>query len=121
MSRTILIVEDYEDSRMFLKLLLVMNGYETIEAVDGLEAIERVRRNSPDLILMDISMPVMDGLTATRKIRTTRLGAHIPIIAITAYGKQFYKKAVEAGCNDLIEKPVDFETLETKLEQYLGK
>lgn len=121
MSRIILIVEDYEDSRAFLKLLLETYGYETIEAADGLDAIETVRKNFPDLILMDISMPVMDGLTATRKIRNTKRGAHIPIIAITAFGKQFYKKALEAGCNDLIEKPVDFDTRETKLEQYLSK
>lgn len=66
-------------------------------------------------------MPSMDGLTATRKIRTTGRGAHIPIIAITAFEKQFYQKALEAGCDDLIEKPVDFDALETKLEQYLGK
>ena len=120
MSRIILIVEDYEDSRLFLKLLLEMDGYETIEAGDGLEAIKIVRERFPDLILMDIAMPVMDGLTATRKIRTTRRGVNIPIIAITAHGRQFYKKAIEAGCNDLIEKPVDFDMLETKIEQYLG-
>ncbi len=121
MSRTILIVEDYEDSRNFLKLLLETYGYITIVAVDGLEAIETVRRNVLDLILMDIAMPLMDGLTATRKIRTIGRGAKIPIIAITAHGKHFYEKALEAGCNDLIEKPVDFEALETKLEKYLGK
>jgi CheY-like chemotaxis protein len=117
----ILIVEDYEDSRRFLKLLLEMEGYQIIEAADGLEALNIVRKSFPDLILMDIAMPVMDGLTATREIRTIRRGAQIPIIAITAYGEQFYKKAINAGCNDLIEKPVDFETLETKIEHYLGK
>ena len=121
MSRIILIVEDYEDSRLFLKLLLEMYGYETVEAEDGLEALKIVRNSFPDLILMDIAMPVMDGLTATRKIRTIRCGNHIPIIAVTAHGKQFYDKAIEAGCNDLIEKPVDFDTLETTLEHYLGK
>ena len=120
MRRIILIVEDYEDSRLFLKLLLETNGYEIIEAGDGLEAVETFRKNFPDLILMDISMPLMDGLAATKAIRTTRRGADIPIIAITAYGKRIYKKAIEAGCNDLIEKPVDFDTLEVKIKQYLG-
>ena len=121
MSGVILIVEDYADSRLFLKLLLEMYGYEIIEARDGLEAIKIVRKSFPDLILMDIAMPVMDGLTATRKIRTIRRGNHIPIIAVTAHGKQFYQKAINAGCDDLIEKPVDFITLETKLAHYLGK
>ena len=120
MSRIILIVENYEDSRLFLKLLLETYGYETIEAGDGLEAIETVRERLHDLILMDISMPIMDGLAATKAIRTTPRGANIPIIAITAFGKHLYKKAIEAGCNDLIEKPVDFDTLEVKLKQYLG-
>lgn len=121
MSRIILIVEDYEDSRLFLKLLLEMDGYEIIEAGDGLEAFEIVRKSLPDLILMDMAMPVMDGLTATRKIRTIRRGKNIPIIAVTAHGKQFYQRAIDAGCNDLIEKPVDFDALETKIELYLGK
>lgn len=121
MSKIILIVEDYADSRLFLKLLLEIDGYEILEAGDGLEAFEIVRESFPDLILMDIAMPVMDGLTATRKIRTIRRGADIPIIAVTAHGKQFYQKAIDAGCNDLIEKPVDFDSLETKLEYYLGK
>jgi CheY-like chemotaxis protein len=120
MRRTILIVEDYEDSRLFLKLLLETYGYKTIEAVDGLEAVETFRKHFLDLILMDISMPLMDGLAATKVIRTIRHGANIPIIAITAYGKHLYKKAIEAGCNDLIEKPVDFDALEIKLKQYLG-
>jgi CheY-like chemotaxis protein len=119
MRRTILIVEDYEDSRLFLKLLLETYGYKTIEAVDGLEAIKTFRANFFDLILMDISMPVMDGLTATKTIRAINHGADIPIIAITAHGKQFYERAIESGCNDLIEKPIDFNALETKLKQYL--
>jgi CheY-like chemotaxis protein len=119
MGRIILIVEDYEDSRLFLKLLLETYGYEIIEAVDGLEAVKTFRNRLPDLILMDVSMPVMDGLTATREIRTINRGNDIPIIAVTAHGNRLYKKAIEAGCNDLIEKPVDFETLEKKLKQYL--
>lgn len=119
MGRIILIVEDYEDSRLFLKFLLETYGYEIIEAGDGLEAIETVRKSFPDLILMDISMPVMDGLSATKSIRSTKHGADIPIIAVTAHGKRLYEKAIGAGCNDLIEKPVDFDTLKKKLKQYL--
>ena len=119
MSRTILVVEDYEDSRLFMKLLLESYGYEVIEAGDGLEAVETIRKHFPDLILMDISMPVMDGLTATKTIRKFKQGGNIPIIAVTAHGNRLYKKAIDAGCNDLIEKPFDFDSLETVLKHYL--
>jgi CheY-like chemotaxis protein len=119
MSRKILIVEDYEDSRQFMKIIFESYGYEVIEAADGLEAVETIKHHFPDLILMDISMPVMDGLTATKTIRTIKQGAEIPIIAVTAHGKRFYEKAIEAGCNDLIEKPLDFDLLVSVLNQYL--
>lgn len=102
-----------------MKILLESYGYEVIEAGDGLQAVETIRDHFPDLIFMDIAMPVMDGLTATKAIRNFKCGVDIPIIAITAHGKQFYNKAIEAGCNDLIEKPVDFDSLETVLKQYL--
>jgi CheY-like chemotaxis protein len=119
MKRKILIVEDYEDSRLFMKFLVESYGYQVIEAADGLEAIESLKSRFPDLILMDMAMPVMDGITATRAIRKFKQGAEIPIIAVTAHGKQFYEKAIEAGCNDLITKPVDFDSLESILNQYL--
>lgn len=120
MRRTILIVEDYEDTRACMKILVESYGYKVVEAADGLEAVESIRHQFPDLVLMDISMPVMDGLTATRAIRKFDGATGIPIIAVTAHGKQFYERAIEAGCNDLIEKPVDFDTLEPFLNQYLG-
>ena len=120
MGRKILLVEDYEDTRLFMKFLLESYGYEVTEAVDGLEAIESFKHHFPDLILMDIAMPVMDGLTATKAIRQFKHGAVIPIIAVTAHGKQFYEKAIEAGCNQLISKPIDFDSLEPVLNQYLG-
>jgi len=119
MKRKILIVEDYEDTRLFMKFLIEGRGYQVIEAADGLEAIESLKQELPDLILMDIGVAVMDGLTATRAIRKFKQGIDIPIIAITAYGKQFYEKAIAAGCNDLIAKPVDFNSLEATLNQYL--
>jgi CheY-like chemotaxis protein len=120
MRRTILIVEDYEDTRLCMKILVESYGYKVTEAADGLEAIESIRSQFPDLVLMDISMPLMDGLTATKAIREFDGAAEIPIIAVTAHGKQFYTRAIEAGCNDLIEKPLDFDTLEPFLNQYLG-
>lgn len=119
MKRMILIVEDYEDTRDFMRFLIESYGFQVIEAADGLEAIECLKSNFPDLVLMDLAMPVMDGLEATRAIRKLKEGAEIPIIAVTAHGKQFYQKAIEAGCSDLIAKPVDFDSLEVLLNQYL--
>ena len=120
MSKKVLIVEDYEDTRGFMKFLLESYGYQVIEASDGIEAIDRVKQQHPDLVLMDISLPTVDGLTATRAIREISASATIPIIAITAFGKYYYQKAIEAGCNDLIDKPVDFNTLEPILNHYLA-
>jgi CheY-like chemotaxis protein len=119
MAKKVLIVEDYEDTREFMKILLESYGYKVIEASDGIEAIDRVKQYHPDLILMDISLPVVDGLTATRAIRSFDVNSRVPIIAITAFGKNYYNKAIEAGCNDLIDKPVDFDSLEPILRSYL--
>jgi CheY-like chemotaxis protein len=120
MGGKILIVEDYEDSRLFMKFIIESYGYEVSEAADGFEAIESFKHDDPDLILMDIAMPVMDGLTATKAIRKLKDGAEIPIIAVTAHGRQFYQQAIEAGCNDLISKPIDFDSFEPFLHRYLG-
>jgi two-component system chemotaxis response regulator CheY len=120
MAKTILVVEDYEDIRSFLKFLLEEKGYEVCEARDGIEAFDKFKQRHPDLILMDISMPEVDGLTATKAIRELEAdGEHIPIIAVTAFGKLYYKKAIEAGCNELIDKPVDFDSIETVIHHYL--
>jgi CheY-like chemotaxis protein len=121
MGKKVLVVEDYEDSREFLKFLLEYNGCQVVEAANGFEAVEAVKNQVPDLILMDISMPVMDGLTATRKIREQPSGRKLPIIAVTAQGHSYYKKAIEAGCDDLIDKPLDFSTLQPFLKQYLSE
>ena len=119
MSRTILIVEDYEDVRSCMKFLIESYGYEVVEAGDGFEAVESFRHHFPDLVLMDISMPKMDGLTATKAIRQFEGAPKIPIIAVTAHGERFYERAIEAGCNALINKPVDFDNFEPFLNQYL--
>jgi len=119
MPKTILIVEDYEDSREVMKTLLELNGYRVSEAVDGCEAVKSFKHQRPDLILMDISLPYMDGLTATKLIRESEGKIKTPIIAFTAFGDSFYKQAIEAGCNDLVSKPVDFDSLEPVLNHYL--
>lgn len=117
--KKILVVEDTEDTRQMMKFLLEMSGYKVLEAVNGIQAVESASKQHPDLILMDISMPVMDGLTATKSIRSRNGDTKIPIIAVTAFGKQYYKQAIEAGCNDLISKPIDFDTLKPVIERYL--
>ncbi len=120
MTKKVLIAEDYADTRTMMRYLLQHFGYEVLEAADGQEAVDKTKADSPDLILMDISMPIMDGLTATALIRKLDVGGKIPIIAVTAYGKSYYRQAIEAGCDDLINKPLDFDNLQPILEQYLS-
>ena len=119
MTKKVLIAEDYADTRSFMKFLIESYGYQALEATDGQEAVESVRQEQPDLVLMDLSMPIMDGLAATRVIRGFDGMSKLPIIAVTAYGQSFYRLALEAGCDDLINKPLDFATLEPVLKQYL--
>lgn len=122
MPKTVLIVEDYADTRTMMKYLLQGYGYQVLEAENGQEAVDSVQRQVPDLILMDLSLPVMDGLTATQIIRKCDgVGNKVPIIAVTAYGNSYYRQALEAGCDDLINKPLDFNNLEPILEQYLAR
>ena len=120
MPKTVLIVEDYADTRHMMKFLLQDFGFEVFEAENGEEAVAQVKQFMPDLILMDLSLPIMDGLTATQIIRKVDGSSKIPIIAVTAYGKSYYRQAIEAGCDDLINKPLDFDNLEPILNQYLA-
>lgn len=119
MKKKVLIVEDYADVRKIMEILIRLRGYEVIEAVDGSEAVEKAKQFRPDLILMDLSMPVMDGLTATQIIREFEDSKKTPIIALSAYGNSYHKKAIAAGCNEVINKPLDFKRLEPLFNQYL--
>jgi len=121
MKSKVLVVEDYDDTREFMKFLLQDYGFDVSEAANGYEAVEAVKHQVPDLILMDISMPGMDGLTAARKIREQKGSRKTPIIAITAYGEAARRKALEAGCDVSLSKPIDFEDLEPVLSRYLSK
>ena len=120
MPKIILIVEDYAVNRSFLKFLLEDYGYEVLEAENGQKALESVQNQTPDLILMDLAMPDMDGLTATRAIRQLDGMTKLPIIAVTAYGKLYYEQAMEAGFDDFISKPFDPTILKPLLKQYLA-
>jgi len=119
MAKKVLIAEDYADTRSFIKFLVESYGYQAFEAEDGQEAVAVVRHEQPDLILMDLSMPIMDGLAAKRAIRKFDGMSKLPIIAVTSHGHSYYRLALEAGCDDLINKPLDFATLEPVLNQYL--
>jgi CheY-like chemotaxis protein len=120
MKKKVLIVEDFAGVRNFMKFLVESYGYQVLEARDGQKAVESVDQEHPDLILMDLSMPIMDGVEATQIIREFNGMAKLPIIAVTAHGESFYEQAMDAGCNDLINKPLDFDNLEPVLNQYLG-
>jgi CheY-like chemotaxis protein len=120
MPKTVLIAEDYTDVRAIMKILVRKYGYEVIEAGDGFEAVEKTEQHRPDLILMDLAMPIMDGLTATKIIRESKGLTNIPIVALTAYGNNYFKEAVEAGVDEIINKPLEFDSLEPLLHQYLA-
>ena len=119
MPKKILIVEDYQDTRKILRFILEEKGYQVIEAADGDEAIEALEKDTPDLIFMDMSMPGLDGVGVTEIIRAYFGNSDIPIVALTAYGDLFTQKAIQAGCNRVVSKPLDISALENLLWQYL--
>jgi CheY-like chemotaxis protein len=118
---TVLLVEDTEDNRFMMRRLLEMAGYRVVEATNGEEAVKVARTESPRLILMDLSLPVIDGLAATRLIRKLPDFQKTPIIAVSAHDtSDFQIDALNAGCNSYITKPIDFNELEELIGQLLG-
>lgn len=118
----ILLVEDNEMNRDMLSRRLVRRGAEVLIAVDGAQGVEMAQTEQPDLILMDMSLPVMDGWEATRTLKAASETKEIPIIALTAHamaGDQ--EKCREAGCDDYDTKPVDFARLTSKIQAILGE
>jgi two-component system cell cycle response regulator DivK len=117
---TILIVEDNEMNRDMLSRRLMRKGYEVLLAVDGEMGLEVARQNTPDLILMDMSLPVVDGWEATRRLKADDRLKHIPVIALTAHAMANDRdKALEAGCNDYDTKPIELPRLLAKMEALL--
>jgi two-component system, cell cycle response regulator DivK len=118
---TILVAEDFDDTRVMLKRVLQLGGYRVVEAVNGREAVELVKRDCPDLILMDLNMPEMDGLEATERIRECKeLCKDVVILAITSHDTIGMKEAaLEAGCDGYLTKPLDFDRLETIFHRLL--
>ena len=117
----ILLVEDNEMNRDVMFRLLSRRGYQVVFAEDGEAAIEQAIVEKPDLVLMDISLPKIDGYEATRRLRNTEAGRKIPIIALTAHAMTSDReKAFGAGCSDFETKPVEFPRLLAKIAAYLG-
>jgi two-component system cell cycle response regulator DivK len=118
----ILVVEDNEMNRDMLSRRLVRKKYEVLVAVDGGESVEMARSEAPDLILMDMSLPVIDGWEATRQLKASPETQAIPIIALTAHAMLGDReKAMEAGCDDYDTKPVELPRLLGKIEALLGE
>jgi len=119
---TILVVDDYSDNRTLLSSWLRAKGYKVVEAHDGKEGVLQANRSNPDLILMDLAMPELDGIEATRQIRQRRTFSRTPIFAISAYATYDVKDdALAAGCNEVFSKPLDLASLLSKIQTSLGQ
>ena len=120
MSGRILVIEDTEDNRRILNDLLTTAGYELIEANDGAEGVAAAAREKPDLILMDIQLPIVDGYEATRRIKADPQTKHIPVIAVTSYALSGDEaKAVAAGCSGYVAKPFSPRKILAMVRQFL--
>ena len=118
--KRILVVEDNETNMYLMRFILQKAGHEIIEAWDGAAGVESAEKDNPDLILMDMQLPVMDGYQATKKIRASKEGNTIPIIAITSYAMVGDReKTLNAGCTAYLEKPINPETFLDELNKYL--
>ncbi len=121
MSQTILVIEDQEDNRRIMRDLLTSVGFEIVEAVDGESGVVAAAAHVPDLILMDIQLPLIDGYEATRQIKAQPELQHIPIIAVTSYALSGDEaKAREAGCDDYVTKPFSPRQLLAKVKSHLA-
>lgn len=117
----VLIVEDNEVNRDMLSRRLIRRGYEVKVAIDGQQGIDMAKTDSPDLILMDMSLPVLDGWEATRRLKAATDTSQIPIIALTAHALMSDREqAFEVGCDDYETKPIDFPRLLEKMAKILG-
>ena len=118
----VLVVEDNEMNRDMLSRRLQRRGYEVIVSVDGEDGVSKAQSDSPDIILMDMDLPILDGWAATRKLKASPETRSIPVIALTAHAMAGDReKAMEAGCDDYDTKPVEFSRLTEKMEKLLGK
>ncbi len=121
MAHRILVVEDDPDNRRIVVKILTLDGYTALEAKDGPTALERVQAERPDLILMDLGLPYIDGYEVTRQLKADPKYADIPIVALTAFAmKGDEERALQAGCDAYISKPCRPQTLREMLRRFLG-
>ena len=117
----VMVVEDHEDTRFILRWVLESSGCRVVEACDGIEAVEMARREQPDLILMDGSLPLLSGLAATRLIRQDTLLQEVLIVALSGWATpSFHAAALAAGCNECLDKPIDFKRLKSLITDLAG-
>ncbi len=122
MAKLILIVEDEPKNLTLLRDLLQVSGYKTIETYDGEQGVELARAKKPDLILMDVQMPKMDGLEATRILKADATTSNIPILALTSYAMKGDKeKMLQAGCDGYLSKPFNIQELLKEVAKYLSR
>jgi len=118
--KRILVVEDNETNMYLIRFILKNKGYQVIEAITGEEGVELALKEKPDLVIMDIQLPGIDGLETTRRIRESKAGKELPIVALTSHAMVGDKeKALKAGCTGYIEKPINTETFIAQIEEYL--
>jgi CheY-like chemotaxis protein len=119
--RTILVVDDFDDTRLLLRTWLERKGFRVVEAEDGMKAVALAQSESPDLIIMDMEMPELDGLKATRRIREVQRLSSVPILAVSAYGAdQFRDQAIAAGCDEYVSTPFEPDSLEGLIRSLVG-
>jgi CheY-like chemotaxis protein len=119
--KKILYIEDNEQNLYLVTFLLTKHGYEVLSAQDGQTGIEEAANTKPDLILLDIQLPFMDGYAVARTLRSNRDLAQVPIVAVTSYAMVGDReKALESGCTGYIEKPIDPDTFVAQVERYLS-
>jgi two-component system, cell cycle response regulator DivK len=117
---TVMVVEDYDDTRLLLRQVLETRGYRVLEAINGQQAVDIAEREHPDLILMDLDLPILDGIAATQRIRQHAELTRVPIVAVTAYPMSYtHVKAFAKGCNEYMAKPIDLNELTELLNRYL--
>lgn len=120
MTYKILVIEDNEQNMYLVNFILEKHGYQIIQASDGKKGVSQACEQKPDLILLDIQLPVMDGYAVARELRKIEMLAKIPIVAVTSYAMSGDReRALAAGCTGYIEKPIDPDTFITQVEQYL--
>ena len=117
----ILVVDDFDDTRLLLRTWLERKGFEVVEAENGNEAVSQAASLRPNLIIMDLEMPELDGLAATRKIRAVKELADVPVLAVSAYGaEQFRDDALAAGCDAYVSTPFEPEALEKLIRSFVS-